>query len=600
MNIDPTYTSVGELFRYRPMFFIPKYQRSYSWEDESIDDFLSDLEFVYSKRKDRTEINHFFGGILSVKHSVAGVVNQHKYELIDGQQRIATFNLLSVCIIRKYQLFLSELQGDDEQIVQDRISTLSERFISFRQEVQRTAQNVNVLELSRSDNDFFRSLVRGENPNTNNRHSHNNMWSAYKKIESKINNLVEGNSVGETIDNLELMTQVIDIDFTILHMVTENKLDAYRLFQVLNDRGTSLTDGDLLRAKTLEITEGHDDQQNIIETLWDDILCDTPSKTANYLKWIYESHKGKSPKASLLYDQYLDQFFPLHIEDELDLEQATKVCNDVRSTKEGIQLCKQIKEGQWPYEFQDPITPWDRNRLEVLLVDLDHELAIPLILAASKLDHRKFSEIVQMIERTFFRYKIICNQHSGPLKKIYFDAALSIRANPVDYNEENLREALTELVENKAPDDNFQHSLTSLRYKTRASNKYLKYFLLTTEHYYQWYKSNINGKPTCLDKTRLYSFSGTSIEHMYPRNAPIAVINDDLEVLKNTIGNLTIMDPVQNNIGDDKPFREKKNLYATSTANLTKEIGEKDSWGVEEIEGHKNNLIDISLKIFRP
>lgn len=600
MNIEPTYTSVGELFRYRPMFFIPKYQRSYSWEDESIDDFLGDLEYAYSKRKAGNEINHFFGGVLSVKHSVVGVVNQHEYELIDGQQRIATFNLLSACIIKKYKHLLPNLEEDNEQIVRDRIDTLSERFISFRQEVQRTAQNVNVLELSRSDNDFFRSLLRGENPNFDDRYSHKNIQKAHNKIEEKINSLVDDDSIEEIIDNLELMTQVIDIDFTILHMVTENKSDAYRLFQVLNDRGTSLTDGDLLRAKTLEIVEGYDAQQNDIEKLWDDILCDIPSKTANYLKWIYESYKGKSPKTSLLYDQYLDHFFPLHANNELNLEQAKKVYKDVFLTKEDIQLCKQIKEGLWPYEHQDPITPWDRSRLEVLLVDLDHELAIPLILAASKLDHRKFSKIVQMIERTFFRYKIICNQHSGPLKKIYFDAALSIRNNPADYDEEDLRQDLKELIDNKAPNDRFQHSLTSLEYKTRASNKHLKYFLLTTEYYYRWYKNGGNGEPICFDKTRLYSFSGTSIEHMYPRNASQDVMNHDLEELKNTLGNLTIMDPTQNNIGDNYPFVEKKHLYENSTSDLTKEIGEKGSWEVAEIEWHKNNLISAALKIFIP
>jgi hypothetical protein len=34
MKLEPTYTSVGSLFAYKPMFFIPKYQRAYAWNIE--------------------------------------------------------------------------------------------------------------------------------------------------------------------------------------------------------------------------------------------------------------------------------------------------------------------------------------------------------------------------------------------------------------------------------------------------------------------------------------------------------------------------------------------------------------------------------------
>jgi uncharacterized protein with ParB-like and HNH nuclease domain len=41
MKLEPTYTSVGKLFEYRPMFFIPKYQRAFAWESESVEDFIN-------------------------------------------------------------------------------------------------------------------------------------------------------------------------------------------------------------------------------------------------------------------------------------------------------------------------------------------------------------------------------------------------------------------------------------------------------------------------------------------------------------------------------------------------------------------------------
>lgn len=45
MKIEPTYSSVESLFEYRPMFFIPKYQRAYAWNSESVEDLIIKNKF---------------------------------------------------------------------------------------------------------------------------------------------------------------------------------------------------------------------------------------------------------------------------------------------------------------------------------------------------------------------------------------------------------------------------------------------------------------------------------------------------------------------------------------------------------------------------
>ncbi len=148
MDLNPAYTSVGSLFKNKPIFFIPKYQRAYAWEIESIKDFIKDLKNCFSKRKAEDPINHFLGGILSVEYPVDGVVRQHKYEIIDGQQRAATFTLLIACVVRMYKELLEEAQSSgettNELILKSRIEDLSDRFIEFKQEVQRVFKTVEV------------------------------------------------------------------------------------------------------------------------------------------------------------------------------------------------------------------------------------------------------------------------------------------------------------------------------------------------------------------------------------------------------------------------------------------------------------------------
>jgi hypothetical protein len=604
MNIDPIYTSVGSLFAYKPMFFIPKYQRAYAWNPESVSDFVKDLKKCFDRRKSNAPIFHFFGGILSVKYTVSGAVNQHEYEIIDGQQRIATFTLLVACILEIYRDLQTEAQNSNDannaSIIQGRIDKLSERFIQFNQEVQRVRTPIQVLKLSKADQSFYKELISNMNPSTS-RDSHEKILYAYSTLKSTIQQIINPyTKIEDKIDDIEIIQNILDSDFTILHMITVNRDDAFRLFQVINDRGTNLTDGDLLRAKTLELLENFNQDQDAVEKMWDEILADKPSDTNNYLNWIYESYQGSRPQQNALFDMFLDKFFPEHKLSSLTSNDATKLRYTVKNIYEDILKCRKLRQGQWLYPEQQPITGWDRSRLNILLVELGHDLSISLLLAASKLDHKQFSEVVQIIEKAFFRYKLICNQHVTSLKTIYCQEALVIRNNPQSYNISSLITKLQNLINTKAPDSIFRNALSLLVYQESGGNKPLKYFLMTVEYYYQWYKSGANGKPVYLDKSRVYDFAGTSIEHVYPRNASTSVLDANLEPFKNTLGNLTIMDPAQNTIGGNESFTIKQPIYKLSSVALTQEIGLKAAWDQTEMDNHKTSLIDIAVLIFRP
>ena len=354
------------------------------------------------------------------------------------------------------------------------------------------------------------------------------------------------------MDDLEVILNVIDDDFTVLHMVTRAKEDAFRLFQVINDRGTSLTEGDLLRAKTLEILEEFSSEQNSVEDLWDKILSDHPNKTANYLHWIYESYKGKRAPQNALFNNFIDAFFPQHTKSNLTKTEADQIYKTLDDIEKDIIKCRKLEDGEWLYADQQPITGWDKSRLNLLLKELDHTLSIPLLLAASQLKPGKFSQIVQILEKAFFRYKIIqripglwssvgtrqclvptgiyrsgmyfinvesavCNQHATPLQTIYREEAILIRKDPANYQLTSLEQKLRNLINQRASDQEFQAKLEWLEYKESGggSNKPLKYFLLTAEYYYQWFKKGAVRVPEWLDKTRVYDFASTSIERAY-------------------------------------------------------------------------------------
>lgn len=155
------------------------------------------------------------------------------------------------------------------------------------------------------------------------------------------------------------------------------------------------------------------------------------------------------------------------------------------------------------------------------------------------------------------------------------------------------------MIQSKASDLTFRNNLETIEYKeSGGSNKPLKYYLMTVEYYYQWYQLGAKGNPSCQDKSRVSDFAGTSIEHIYPQRADNKFRDDTLEPLKNTLGNLTILDPAQNTIGGNDPFDKKKSLYQQSSVLLTRDLANNQVWTEQEIINQKNLLIDVALKVF--
>ncbi|WP_439879645.1 HNH endonuclease family protein [Pontibacter sp. MBLB2868] len=261
--------------------------------------------------------------------------------------------------------------------------------------------------------------------------------------------------------------------------------------------------------------------------------------------------------------------------------------------------CRTLANGEWPFPQRRPITPWDVNRLSLLLRELRITVTTPLLLAACKLTPGQFSDTVQLLERFMFRFKVIGNQHVTPFVNNIYAQSVAIRANPGAYSLHSLETALQGLQNSKIPDAQFRSLLDSLNYKEGGGNQPLKYFLLTLEHYYRWYRQGAAGKPVCQDKSRMYDFATTTLEHVYPRNAQGTNVDPDLEPLKNTLGNLTIMGPDDNVAGANDSFTQKKPIFEQSSVAMNQDIAQQPQWDAATVTGRAEALKDMALAIFR-
>ena len=602
MSIHPALESVGHLFGTNLIFRVPRYQRYYAWDAEQIGDFLTDLELCLKARALGTPREHFFGGLVTVRTDVDGSSRQNM-EVIDGQQRLASFSMLAAQL-RNAALQLAEsvditVPDDPKAFLVAFAKTLKAKFERYEDKIKLQVVEIDRLELSKPDLVFFKDLIEGRNP-TASRTSHKLLKQAWDRIGAKLALLIaaEPTDVAKA-EALSLVDTVMEEDWILIHMITDSKAEAYRLFRVLNDRGTGLTEGELLRAQLLEALDGvaTNVQMQSVEETWDTILAEAPEVVEQQLRSIFASMIGKRPGKTTLLDEFLAGCFPELISLPLVPSDVQAVVSKVEKLHVEINLLVKLQGGEWPFPSSTKVTAWDKSRLGLLINELKHTNCMPLLLAATQLAEKDFAEIVQMLERFMFRYKVISDAHIGAATSVYHQQAVEIRKGPAAYKIAELRKELQALLDKSANDAVFKSRLQGMMYSRELTNKPLKYLLITLESYLRWYRAGAKGAPKCLDKMVVFDPSATTVEHVYPEKASPA--DSSLEPLLDTLGNLTLLGSTDNDAAGNKPFAKKKAIFDKSLVGMNQEIAKNAAWTAAVVEARQTDLEQVALKVFR-
>ena len=107
--------NIQDLFKNR-YFFIPDYQRGYSWGKEQLEDLRKDIENMFNKNH-----KHFTGTIVAAKVGKSS----NKYDIVDGQQRLMTLVILIKEIIKQnpeeydrlYNHYIERGSGGNKKLV---------------------------------------------------------------------------------------------------------------------------------------------------------------------------------------------------------------------------------------------------------------------------------------------------------------------------------------------------------------------------------------------------------------------------------------------------------------------------------------------------
>ncbi|MDO6562648.1 DUF262 domain-containing HNH endonuclease family protein [Amphritea sp. 1_MG-2023] len=594
MDVRPNYCSIESVFSENNKFEVPKYQRAYSWQKDNIIQFADDVLALYqSVRKDDNVVEHFLGGIVCVKVNNADPLDDKVvYQLVDGQQRLSTTVILISRVIQKINSL--ELNAEQVNTRSRRVKKYKSRFIDVVTEENNEEVVQAKLSLSKRDKSYFDDLVRGSGTLEVTCPSHKLIKGAASFFDTFISNYFIGDQPDETMNNLDLLFKVVSRSCKILMIKMSDVNDAYRLFQVINDRGRSLTAGDLLRASSLGGVDsiGASEQDlDKLEFKWDAITKDGSGVTDNRLLAYLVSKTAKKARKSTLFEDFNRKFF----------SEPEAIAKQVNALDLGMTSFNLLASGEWPYP-NSKFTAYQKSKLYTLVVKFKHTHCLPFLLAALQLPEKKFYQIVFFLEKFFFLFKVALDKRITPVTNIYLEQIETINSSADIYQTKIFVDALVGVIRSKVTRNEVVSYLSALEFQSGGDNRHIKYLLTALEESDAWVVAEYRKGWAGLYAKQAKELSSDgfvyTIEHIYPQTAEGEYRSTELEPLKNTLGNLTILVDSENADLGNSPYLHKKDAYLNSRLNITSGISEYEDWGVEELTARKEELFKRIMSIF--
>lgn len=550
---DTKTLNISELMGNDKSYIVPRFQRSYSWDEENWEDLWQDIVEL----KNNEENIHYLGTI------VLKTQDNKTFEVIDGQQRLATLSILILICIKK----LEELakKGIDTEKNLERRELYLNKYIGYKEAMSLTYKPK--LTLSEVDKDLYNSyLVRLKKPLSSRKLPDSNklLIASFDYFDKKMGEL--NFKTGEEI--VQFLENVLLDKLFVIQIIVEDTLSAYTVFETLNARGIELTTTDLLKNYLFSLLDNQIDIDNALP-IWNRIV-----NTVSYREF----------PTFLRY--YLNSFQPLIRNERLFKE----IRNKIKSKDEAFNLLDDLaKNAELFVAFDDPEHEiwFNKKEIQTLIRELNlfnvKQQKSLLLAAYNKLDLDLFEKVLRIVRSIAFRYNVIGRLNPNELEKVYNKTAIKI--NQVDKITAN--QIQSELSKIYVKDEDFKNLflIKTFELEKARDKKLVRYILLSFEN--QRY-----GKDYHLFE------SDATIEHIIPQSSQLE--DENAQDKLNSLGNLTLFEPALNREAQNKSFVEKLEIYKKSQYNMTREISERwTQFGLDEIKIRLQEFANLATSIWR-
>lgn len=526
---------------------VPTYQRSFAWEETNV------LELFEDIRNSLPE-DYFIGTIV--------VTNKEDYlEIVDGQQRLAT-----IC------LFFASVRNLLKRNNHEKSNYIENTYL-IRESLRDEDKKPRLL-LNSTDNEFFfKRILQDDTSITPSKASHKRISDEFQFIEK----FVESEFKSKDFNGLFDLIDFIDKQLRIVVVKVPDDVNAFIIFETLNDRGLALSQTDLIKNYLFNKAE---DRLGEAQDKWARITGAIESAASEeeilqYLRYFWSSKYGLTREKELF----------KAIKDKINNKNLA--LSFLSNLEKGTEIYLSLLNPHHPL-WQD-YSPDCANSISEL-----NELGLiqprPLLFAILEIfsDKNEVEKSLKLIVSWSVRNLITGTVGAGTLEKQFSNQAKLINEGKIG-NSKELKESVLQYI---PTDEQFS---SAFKIATVSKSHIARYYLRKIEEAYRKSK----------ELSTLENPEKVNLEHILPENP------DDLKrdwpefdetkhkTYLKRIGNLTLISSKLNKDAANAKFAEKKDVYKYSEIEITKQLVQYERWTPAEIEQRQDEFSKKALEIWK-
>ena len=553
--IQSGHERIGELLSRQRKYRVPVHQRDFAWTDDQVSQFWEDIRAATAT----DSVEHFLGAIVFRQ-----IEEDKDYEIIDGQQRLATALILLAAIRDIYYENNDDLWKDIQATY-------------FGRRDRRTREIVSNFIMNSTNDEFFQKFIANRASKDKiqaalkrrtTRPTNRRLLQAYLYLRNQIESLtgqgIEELNTGPLVDLEDFLSKSL----TIILMTVSDSADAFMLFETLNERGLELSILDLLKNYIFGKARGKIDT---VKQRWIEMTTNLDEQAAvRFLRHYWVSKHGRIQAGRLFRD----------IRDKTSTQSAV------------VKLSSDLAESSAIYAaLSSPDHPIWEDHTESLrrhIRSLNLLSAIqcyPVLLTAyEKLEPSDFEKVVWIMLVMALRYSLIGGLRTGALEIRYAELAYQITDGKIKRTG-----VLARQLRDLYPSDrDFNAKFATKEIRVTKHSRFLLRELEIEAH-------GDDFEPT-IDPRDL------NLDHIAPKvrnqhwNDIGNLVETEYEDWTARLGNQVLLDTKINRELGSGPFEKKRAMYGKSQLILTKEVADLDRWTTDEIAKRQQKLTELAIR----
>lgn len=556
--LDTRTTSFGDLISNGKIYRVPPFQRDYSWSEENWEDLWQDILALHTNPNS----SHYMGALVLQGSGTS----DKEFTIIDGQQRLATLNIIAIAVIEKIQQLVE--REEEKEANQEREEILKRTYLSDRD--PRSLRYSSKLLLNENNNDFYQSnLINLREPRNIRSLAKTNqlLWQAFQYLSHRLEELQEIIHSGEKL--AVFLSDTVAQRLLFIQINVEDELNAYTVFETLNARGIELSSTDLLKNYLFSLFRGPDDLHEA-QRQWRRIINTVQmEKFPEFLRYYLSLKKTRVRR---------ERLFKLVRVSVKDAGQAFDLLDQLEIYSSLFVALGNSNDEFWR---DTPDNPTYIRELELFKV----KQAYPTLFAAhEKFSPEDFTRLLKLVCIVSFRYTVVSSLNPNELESLYNKVAIAITNGTITIP----RQVFESLRSVYVSDEKFLQDFSLLSIATKGQKKKLVRYIL--------YKLEVDASNIDVNEDAF------SIEHILPESP-----SDDwrqnftdaqIEEMAYRIGNLTPLEPHLNRRVGNESYQSKRAVYQQSVYTLTQDLVAEE-WSPNALATRQKHLAQRAVHIWK-